>query len=133
MIYIAARILSYANINISLQRGLDNEMCMLSFSTALSSDCLARVARLSPLKRDSLTGLGVAVKIAVRQPPWGRFYRLCELVVSCPSVHWGLTRGPQYSIDDLVNFGCWHLGKGVDPKFVYHGSVLATEQEALRY
>ena len=35
------------------------------------------------------------MKIAVRQPPWGRFYRSCELVVGCPSVHWGLTRAPQ--------------------------------------
>ena len=42
-----------------------------------------------------MTGDGVAVKIAVRQPPWGRFYRSCELVVGCPSVHWGLTRASQ--------------------------------------
>lgn len=42
-----------------------------------------------------------AMKIADRQPPWGRFYRLCELVVGCPSVHRGLTRAPQRGIDDL--------------------------------
>ena len=46
-----------------------------------------------------------AMKIADRQPPWGRFYRLCELVGGCPSVHWGLTRAPQRGIDDLSVVG----------------------------
>lgn len=92
LINIAAWWLPHANGYMPLQHKADMICEMLSL-TAPSPDCLAR--RL-PLKHDRCSeDCGPPATFGVAS------YLSCELVVGCPSVHWGLTRAPQRGTDDL--------------------------------